>query len=411
MRNPITRVRDAILRWRRARGRVLFVGQAYYNCWYLSRELRKLGWVADLLNFDEDPSHAMYYHGEDVRFRSSTVLGVLHQFWFLLVALVRYDIFFFANAHGLRFGDIVPRAFGVFGASADTRLLRFFGKKIFYANNGCLDGVSQTSFSKWQPYSVCGSCPWRERPTSAATSGISAGQFRNSLADYQCNLGGNRADYNDDPRVHEAPWFYCLDKQLWTPDLLIPSNYLLPIARATVKLYHAVGNYDSRSHGAGKLETIKSTHIYLPLVERLKQEGLDVELIFFKDVPNKTIRYYQAQADIFVDMLTYGFFGANVREAMMLGIPSICFLRPEWLETMRREIPEYVAELPVVSATPDTVYEVLKDLVQNPAKRAEIGRRSRAFAEKWHASDVAAAHFDRIFHEVLGQRAESRDVV
>jgi len=154
------------------------------------------------------------------------------------------------------------------------------------------------------------------------------------------------------------------------------------------------------------VETIKSTHLYLPLVARLKQEGLDVELVFFKDVPNKTIRYYQAQADIFVDMLTYGFFGANVREAMMLGIPSVCFLRPEWLETMRREIPEYVAELPVVSATPDTVYEVVKLLVQNPAKRAELGRRSRAFAEKWHASDVAAAHFDRVFREVLGQEAE-----
>ena len=44
-----------------------------------------------------------------------------------------------------------------------------------------------------------------------------------------------------------------------------------------------------------------------------------MELIFLHDVPNSQLRYYQAQADIVVDMLTYGFFGATAREAMMLG--------------------------------------------------------------------------------------------
>jgi hypothetical protein len=44
---------------------------------------------------------------------------------------------------------------------------------------------------------------------------------------------------------------------------------------------------------------------------------------------------------------------ANIREAMMLGKPAVCFMRQEWLETTRHEPPEYIAELPVVSATPD----------------------------------------------------------
>jgi glycosyltransferase involved in cell wall biosynthesis len=134
----------------------------------------------------------------------------------------------------------------------------------------------------------------------------------------------------------------------------------------------------------------------LELVKRLQSEGLDVELIFFKDVPNKTLRYYQAQADIFLDSLVFGFFGATVREAMMLGKPAICYLRPEWLESMRSEIPDYVNELPVVSALPETVYDVLKGLIQDPDRRQAIGRKSRQFAEKWHASDSAAVHFDKL---------------
>ena len=108
-------------------------------------------------------------------------------------------------------------------------------------------------------------------------------------------------------------------------------------------------------------------------MDRLRAEGHDVEMIFFKGVPNTELRFLQAQADVFVDMLTYGFFGATAREAMMLGKPVVCYLRPEWLQQMRAEIPSYVDELPVISATPDTVHDVLTDLIQNPEKRREIG--------------------------------------
>jgi hypothetical protein len=43
---------------------VLFVGQAYYNHWYLSRRLRDLAWRADLVNIDG--GHVGHYHGQDL---------------------------------------------------------------------------------------------------------------------------------------------------------------------------------------------------------------------------------------------------------------------------------------------------------------------------------------------------------
>ena len=193
---------------------------------------------------------------------------------------------------------------------------------------------------------------------------------------------------------------YSLDKDVWNPILLIPSNYKLPYNEKTIKIFHSVGNYDTRSHGLKKI-TIKSTEIWIDIINRLKEEGYDVEMIFFKDVPNKQLKYYQAQADIFVDMLTFGFFGANIREAMMMGKPAICFLRPEWLEDMAKEVPDYVDELPVVSATPDTAYEILKDLIENEFKRKELGHEMRKFGLKWHASDVSAIKADEIYRSYL----------
>jgi glycosyltransferase involved in cell wall biosynthesis len=392
------------------RGRILFVGHSYYNTWYLSRGLRKLGWRADTLNTDTHKENLNYYHGQDYQFLADTLLNVVKQYVFYVKALFRYDIFHFSGAWNMFFvGDIYdflrnrfPRTFKRENTWRwDVRFLKLLGKKIVYSNNGCQDGVLQSSFNTWGPEPVCDICPWQNQPhVCSDEKNADWGRFRNSLADYQITLGGNRKDFNDDPRVHEVPEFYCLDPQLWQPDLLIPANYRLPLQDDTVKIYHAVGNSESRTDATSH-RNIKSTHIYLPIIERLKAEGHNVELIFFNDVPNKKLRYYQVQADIFVDMLTFGFFGANIREGLMLGKPTVCFLRPEWLESMRREIPEYVDELPIISATPNTVYEILKDLVEHPEKRREIGRRSREFAVKWHSGDAGARRFDPIYSELL----------
>ena len=216
-------------------------------------------------------------------------------------------------------------------------------------------------------------------------------------------MGGNRVDYNDDPRVHEMPQFFCLDPNVWRPDLPIPEEFRLANSPGLVRIYHAVGNYELRTNVETRAN-IKSTHIYIPLIKRMQAAGMPVELVFVKDKPNLEVRYYQAQSDIVCDMLTLGFFGANVREALMLGKPVVCYLRPEWLESIRREQPDFVAELPVVSATPETVEAVLTDLVRNPEKRREIGRRSREFAVKWYSAKNAAPIFDRIYTELISGR-------
>jgi len=435
---------------------VMFVNHCYYNHWYVSRELRKLGWKADVVSTDSAAQNQMYYHGTDVFIYRDTDLP--RRINYFIGCLNTYQIFHFANTEGITLihdFDIVerkqdnsfktrlhagilsyidkriirnklPNLFRLYnliikliGVKGFTRVLKHFmpylplrwdilllkrmGKKIVYTNNGCRDGVSKTSFSKWKTAideSVCDICRYyADSVICSDEKNLKWGAFRNAVADYQCLLGGNRIDFNDAPSVHEVPEIYALDSNFWRPNIFVPTNYKLPLSEKTVKLYHAVGNYEVRTHGDNR--TIKSTHIYVPLVEKLQSQGYDVELIFFTDLPNKIVRYYQAQADVFVDMLTYGFFGANLREGMMLGKPCVCYLRPEWMEEMRREIPEYADELPIINANPDTIEEILKDLILNPAKRKEIGRKSREFAVKWHSSEAGGKRMDEIYSSLL----------
>ncbi|MCP3902010.1 MAG: glycosyltransferase [Planctomycetes bacterium] len=474
-------------------GRVLFIGSSFYNTWYLSRELRKMGWRADTFTCAGE-SAGLYVHDRDYHVEEGEHCGpmtpelatylnaVADEFvdridrgeparaapprpglaqraltrWVrrhvdpqglrrrrrphvvqrlvdalqwetrpialasLFRALVResspgpvpgltpiheidsYDIIHFTGVHSTRLLYFCwPSAFPSHAIGWDVDVLKRMGKKIVYTNIGCLDGVSQTSFRKWGPHTVCDICRWRDEPTVCSDDrNLRWGRLRNYLADYQITLGGNRVDCNDDPACHEVPEFCCLDEDMWHPDLVVPTPHRLNMPPETVKIYHGVGDYDRRTKG-GLRENIKTTHIIVPLVEQLKAEGYPVELVFCTDVPNKVVRYYQVQSDIFVDMLTYGFFGANVREALMLGKPAVCYLRPEWLETMRREIPEFVDELPVISATPETVHDVIVDLVTDPERRREIGRRSRAFALKWHSRAAAARRLAQVYSDLL----------
>jgi glycosyltransferase involved in cell wall biosynthesis len=397
-----------LLRWvgfgNRRRKSVLYVGQAYYNSWYLSRALRDLGWKADVFNWDQNSKSQIYYHGEDFLNDCKSFGEVNKLFNIFFKSLWNYDLFHFANKGGLQFGEYMKFAADHFlGQSGfEILFLKALGKKIVYSSNGCLDGVSQTAFSRWGPESACSICRWQHEPTVCSDErNLAWGKFRNEVADYQCLLGGNRIDYNDDPRAHEVPEFYCLDKDLWRPDIEIPQHYVLPRADPNlIRLYHAVGNREERTRSDGA--NIKSTHVYMKVLDRLRACGYALELISPTGIPNREVRYLQAQADIFLEMLTYGWFGANAREAMMLGKPVICYLRPEWMESARQEIPDYVDELPIVSATPQTVEAVLRDLICNEAKRLEIGRRGREFAVKWHSAEAGARRFDQIYRELLG---------
>jgi glycosyltransferase involved in cell wall biosynthesis len=386
--------------------RVLYAGQCYYYNWYLSRALRQSHWRADVLNWDTNPASQIFYHGQDFQVGVPGLESEPELLNFYVQSLYDYDVVHFSNSHGITFGDMVQNWFrNRYEEHAEIYLLKVLGKSIVYTNNGCLDGVSQTAFSRWGPDSVCAICRWQNEPKVCSDErNLSWGEFRNSVADFQCLLGGNRVDFNDDPRVHETPEAYCLEPEVWDPTLEIPEFLRLPAPRpGMVRLYHAVGNKEGRTREGGI--NIKCTHIYVPLIEKLKKEGFDVELITPSDVPNLEVRFLQMQSDIVLEMLTYGWFGTNVREALMLGKPVICFIRPEWLESLRAEVPEYADELPIVSATPETIEAVLRDLIANPLKRLEIGKRGREFAVKWHSSETAGKRFAEIYTQLLEEQS------
>lgn len=120
----------------------------------------------------------------------------------------------------------------------------------------------------------------------------------------------------------------------------------------------------------------KGTRFILAAVEKLRAEcEFDFELIHGK-TPLEA-KEWMSRCDIFVDQLIAGEYGVAAVEAMALGKPVICYMKPSLLR-------HYPAHFPVISANPDNVADVLRELLHDGPRRHAAGEASRAWVEERH---------------------------
>lgn len=127
---------------------------------------------------------------------------------------------------------------------------------------------------------------------------------------------------------------------------------------------------------------VKGTDLILAALAELAAEGylFDVDLI--EGVGNTEALERYAQADVMIDQLYAGWYGGLALEAMAMGKPVVVYLRDSDLRFLPPQMRE---QLPFFRATPDSVKEVLRGIVEMPrAELAERARASRAYAERWH---------------------------
>jgi glycosyltransferase involved in cell wall biosynthesis len=111
----------------------------------------------------------------------------------------------------------------------------------------------------------------------------------------------------------------------------------------------------------------------------------DLEIVEGLDHREAFERY--RAADIVVDQLNAGWYGVFAIEAMALGKPVVTFLHEE---AVRRTEEAFRIEVPIVSASRETLVERLRPLVASAAERRRVGAASRAYVERVHDADAIA---------------------
>jgi len=146
----------------------------------------------------------------------------------------------------------------------------------------------------------------------------------------------------------------------------------------------------------------KGTRYVLQAVSRLREEGIPFDFLLVERMPHREVRDIYTRVDLFVDQLLAGWYGAVAVELMALGKPVICYIRERDLKFIPQEMRK---DLPIINATPSTIYSVLKEwLTARRDELPQVGQNSRAYVEKWHDPVKIAARLKKEYEAILASR-------
>lgn len=140
----------------------------------------------------------------------------------------------------------------------------------------------------------------------------------------------------------------------------------------------------------------KGSEFIVAAVEQLRAEGLAVELRLLEGLPNSEVRrVLSLEADILVEQLLFSGHGLNALEGMSVGLPVVGNLSDrEFLGPFRWYT--FFRECPIVSATPDSIVDVLRELVTRPGWRAELSTSGVQYVRNHHGPDAAVHLFTQV---------------
>ena len=175
---------------------------------------------------------------------------------------------------------------------------------------------------------------------------------------------------------------FTIDEEQWKP----VENTIGRSSRSnSLRIFHAPNH-----------KAIKGTKYFVSAVESLKREGFDIELIILQKVPNEKIKEMILSADIIADQLVIGWYGMFAVEAMAMGKPVLCYIRPDFEEFFIHEGVLEPDELPIIRCTYRNLKQTLIDLIKNRERLDIIGKKSKEFVMKHHSTKSMGKVFDHI---------------
>lgn len=336
------------------------------NPWGLSRAERKLGIESDMMVFKSQ----WFGYPSDINLHFESVPPLIKGFkrWkFLKSAIKEYDVLNF------NFGrSILDYPFSGILNYLDLPALKKAGKKIVMTFQGCdarIKGYCTRNFE----ISACAECNM-----------------------WYCNFVLDRMK----KRRLQKLLRYADKVYVLNPDLIhvCPSAEFLP--------YSCINPYDwIPSHKTKNDETIRILHVptnrgikgtkyVIDAYERLKKEGYSVELLLLENTPHDKIKEFYEQSDIVIDQLLVGWYGAVAVEAMALEKPVLCYLRDEDFDFLY-----FKNKIPILNTTPQSLYEDLIELIEDPYMIRKKGEQGRKYVEEIHNPVKIAKKLIRMYEE------------
>lgn len=247
---------------------------------------------------------------------------------------------------------------------ADVPILKALGKKVYFYFCGCDVRDSKITIQKYR-FSACHHC-W---PMLCSPNRAKAIEVAERYGDAVFVSTPDLLEFVPGAVLLPQP----IDLEMFGP---IREQALLRAATRSaadpVRVVHAPSS-----------QAIKGTRFLLDAIESLKNGGAHIELVLVEGKSYAEAMQICASADIVVDQLLVGAYGQYAVEMMALGKPVVCYIREDLLK-------HYPNELPIVSANIENIAYVLRDLIDDRARWAELERRGLEYVERNHESTAVA---------------------
>jgi len=288
-------------------------------------------------------------------------------------AMLRFDNFFLFNDQGLIIpvGGYGSKRFGINLTEMET--LRSADKAVFTLAYGA-DHRSRRKTLALGRYNFCTDCP--EIGRFCICDDDEAVAMLNAINEYStANLTTGLSTY-------------------YVPEAVNLNYLVVDIDTYPLGIEPGTGDGPLRILHCPNHPHFKGTHFLQAAIARLQDEGVPVEMCFVSGVSNARIREEMLRADVVADQFLGGMFGYATIEAMAMGRPVLCYLAHEDL------IPD-LPNCPVINASPDDLYDVLKDIVARRNELPGIGARSRRYVEQQFALQPFAERLQDLYRQVI----------
>jgi len=312
-------------------------------------------------NFDIDLSKRLAKYSHD---------GYAHiafTYWVMAYALLRFDVFNFFYDRGV----LLPPNGRMWIAPEELKLLKAAGKRIYTYAYGADVRTRETTLALGK-YNFCVDCPTPRKFCLCDEE------------EAKRNIDGIRTHANAlvamADMIHYVPG--CRNFHYWPLDLdKIPYVGSKWRGDRPLQVLHA----PNHMHFKG------SRHL-VAAIDRLRSEGVAIELKTISGVSNAEVLKAMSETDIVAEQFIGGAFGYTAAEAWAMGKPVLTYVRdpsvtPSW------------DDFPALSANPDELYDTLKRLAAGVYDLPAVGKASRRYAEAHYSLEAVAINLGKLYLE------------
>lgn len=338
------------------------------NSWGLSRGERQLGISSDVLyesnNWIDYPCDILAPVSNNVYKRYLSLVPLLMEL------INKYDVFHFNYGKTL---------FDWYGVINNIELPLLKGKKVCVTYNGC---DARQKYKTIEREDIC--CCKYEDCYGGVCNSIKQDRIKEKRIKKFERFGAHFFSLNPD-LMHYLP-----QNATFLPYTICHWDRIERLregvqSKKVIKVVHAPTN-----------RTVKGTDAVIRAVENLKKAGNQVELTLVEKMSNDEALKKYAEADIVVDQLRIGWYGAFAVEVMRMGKPVVAYINENDLKFIPSEMSRDCKEA-IINANEYTIEDVLGRYIDN---REELKQKCDAqweYVNKWHNPVYVASITKKIY--------------